>query len=66
MNISPIFPYHSMIIPYINQNLPQMLSPEIIEVIIKLSQEENIKILYNSIGANASVNHLHMHIIFLS
>ena len=44
MNISPIFPYHSMIIPYINQNLPQMLSPEIIEVIIKLSQEENIKI----------------------
>jgi len=42
-----------------------MLSPEIIELILEISQEENLKILYNSIGANASVNHLHLHIMKL-
>ena len=65
MNVSPIMENHSILVPYIESNLPQMLSPELIELVMQLDCQDGLKLLYNSLGANASVNHLHFHLMHL-
>lgn len=66
VNNSPLTKYHSLICPRINESLPQILTKESIEFAIDAItgfNDRSYRIGYNSLGALASVNHLHMHLI---
>lgn len=61
-NMFPFVPYHLNIIPDPQKNLCQFLLPEYHQYIWNLVQNSNVKnfqVGYNSLGAFASVNHLH-------
>lgn len=66
VNDSPLTKFHSLICPRINDNLPQVMTKECIEFAIDLItgfEDRSYRIAYNSLGAFASVNHLHLHLI---
>lgn len=66
INNSPLTKYHSLICPRLKENLPQILTKECIELAIDIItglNNRSYRIGYNSLGAFASVNHLHMHLI---
>ncbi|KAM3142525.1 GDP-D-glucose phosphorylase activity protein [Paramecium bursaria] len=67
LNVSPICSYHSLIVPYIDQGLSQVLSGFLTETILniyKLTNSQNLRIGFNSILANSSINHLHLHLLY--
>lgn len=69
INNSPLTKFHSLICPRKSENLPQILTQECIELAIDLLtglNERSYRIGYNSLGAFASVNHLHLHLIWLT
>ena len=64
INNSPYAYCHSLIIPEPEKNHVQLLNGETIETAIELMMQSNqigFKILFNSVCACASVNHLHLH-----
>lgn len=68
INNSPLTKYHSLICPNLNGNLSQILTKQSICLAIDVLQSFNDKyyrIGYNSLGAFASVNHLHLHLMYI-
>lgn len=68
INISPLAPYHSVIAVRVKECLPQALTLESLRVafaILKASRRKDMRIVFNSMGAWASQNHLHLHIVYL-
>ncbi|VDK42872.1 unnamed protein product [Anisakis simplex] len=64
INNSPLERGHSLIIPAISQSLPQVCNEMAIRIAtdaMLLYDDESFHILFNSLLANASVNHLHLH-----
>lgn len=68
INNSPLTKYHILIVPQLESCLPQIITKEAIEVALNIMQATNdkaVRIGYNSPGALASVNHLHLHIVYV-
>lgn len=68
VNASPLTKYHSLICPRLTENLPQVLTTESICTAIGILtgfQDRRFRIGYNSPGALASVNHLHLHLFYI-
>lgn len=68
INNSPLTPTHSLICPSVEENLPQVLTLNAIELgvnLLRCLEERKYRIGFNSPGALASVNHLHLHLIQL-
>lgn len=66
INNSPLTKFHSLICPRLQDSLPQIITKECIEFAIDFItglSDRSYRIGYNSLGAFASVNHLHMHLI---
>ncbi|CAK1542616.1 unnamed protein product [Leptosia nina] len=66
INVSPINQYHSLLCPYVNRMLPQVVSLESLKLVLDvytMAQHRDLRIAFNSLCALASVNHLHYHII---
>ncbi|XP_038219001.1 GDP-D-glucose phosphorylase 1 isoform X2 [Zerene cesonia] len=69
VNVSPINHYHSLLCPSVNKMLPQMVTPESLQLILDLyamAGDRDLRIGFNSLCAMASVNHLHYHLFFVS
>ncbi|XP_014209959.1 GDP-D-glucose phosphorylase 1 [Copidosoma floridanum] len=68
VNISPILWSHSLLLTQRFNGLPQNVTlyslQKAVEVIL-LSKSINMRVLFNSLCANASVNHLHWHLYYL-
>lgn len=65
INNSPLTKYHSLICPRVHEGLPQIITKECIEFAINIIfgfNDRSYRIGYNSLGAFASVNHLHIHL----
>jgi GDP-D-glucose phosphorylase len=68
INNSPLTKYHILIVPELQACHPQIITEECISLainIISSCDERGIRIGYNSPGALASVNHLHVHLIYV-
>ncbi|XP_041965443.1 GDP-D-glucose phosphorylase 1 [Alosa sapidissima] len=69
INVSPLEFGHSLIVPEPNQCYPQVLTHHSIQVGIEsvlLSTDPGFRVGFNSMGAFASVNHLHLHAYYLN
>ncbi|KAI6660193.1 GDP-D-glucose phosphorylase 1-like isoform X2 [Oopsacas minuta] len=67
INVSPIFKYHSLIIPYPLENKPQIMDQFSLRIILDIamkSADPNMVIIGNSLLAHATVNHLHFHLLY--
>lgn len=65
INNSPLTKSHSLICPRVHEVLPQIITKECIEFAIDVIfgfNDRSYRIGYNSLGAFASVNHLHIHL----
>lgn len=63
-NKFPFIPYHMIIVPEPEKNMPQLLTHQFHQLLWQLTEEQQtvlpgFAVGYNSIGACASVNHLH-------
>uniref|UniRef100_A0A1B0CI30 GDPGP1-like N-terminal domain-containing protein n=1 Tax=Lutzomyia longipalpis TaxID=7200 RepID=A0A1B0CI30_LUTLO len=68
INNSPLTQNHCLLCPDVEKNQPQILTQKSLEFSLKLLDKlENkyYRIGYNSPGALASVNHLHMHLLLI-
>ncbi|XP_011500084.1 PREDICTED: GDP-D-glucose phosphorylase 1 [Ceratosolen solmsi marchali] len=69
VNVSPILWGHSLFVSKCTSGLPQQATlhsfKKAIELVL-LSNSENMRVLFNSLCANASVNHLHWHFYYLN
>lgn len=66
INNSPLTKHHLLIVPNLNNHLPQILTKDAIKFSIQMLHqlnEHSYRIGYNSPGALASVNHLHLHLM---
>lgn len=66
INNSPLTRYHSLIVPDVEGNQPQVMTQQCLEVglfLISTSRDRAVRFGFNSPGAHASVNHLHLHMI---
>ncbi|KAL5288320.1 GDPGP1 family protein [Megaselia abdita] len=69
INSSPLTKYHCLIVPDLDKCYPQILNKVSIGFTIRFLlniSDNSFKIGYNSPGALASVNHLHLHLIHLN
>ncbi|CRK95274.1 CLUMA_CG008699, isoform A [Clunio marinus] len=68
INNSPLTKYHLLIVPDVEGNHPQVMTRQCLELaidVMKSSNDKSIRLGYNSPGALASVNHLHIHLLSL-
>ncbi|XP_055840504.1 GDP-D-glucose phosphorylase 1 [Episyrphus balteatus] len=68
INQSPLTPYHSLICPDLEKSQPQLITEKALEFSIEFLlsiDEKDYRIGYNSPGALASVNHLHLHLMYM-
>lgn len=68
INNSPLTRYHSLICPRLSDNLSQILTEQSIRFAVDVLRgfDDNCyRIGFNSLGAFASVNHLHMHLMHI-
>lgn len=68
INSSPLTRYHSLICPSLSDNLSQILTEQSIRFAVDVLRgfDDNCyRIGFNSLGALASVNHLHMHLMHI-
>ncbi|XP_026736642.1 GDP-D-glucose phosphorylase 1 [Trichoplusia ni] len=66
VNDSPISRYHSLLCPSINKHLPQVVTPDSLELAVQIMftiQDRDMRIVFNSMCGYASVNHLHYHLL---
>ena len=66
LNQYPLCKNHSMFLLFAEEGLPQVLSDELILMVLqlfKLSSNPSMRIGYNSMGADCSMNNLHFHIL---
>ncbi|GFY50580.1 GDP-D-glucose phosphorylase 1 [Trichonephila inaurata madagascariensis] len=69
INVSPLEFGHSLLVPYIDKCLPQVLNFDALRLaieIILISSDSYFRLGFNSLGAYASVNHLHFHAYYLN
>lgn len=69
INNSPLTKYHLLIVPDVKGNSPQIMTLKCLELafeIMNSTEDKSIRLGYNSPGALASVNHLHLHLLCLS
>uniref|UniRef100_A0A3B1IQ90 GDP-D-glucose phosphorylase 1 n=1 Tax=Astyanax mexicanus TaxID=7994 RepID=A0A3B1IQ90_ASTMX len=69
INVSPLELGHSLLVPEPAQCHPQILTPLAVQVGIDsvfLSADPGYRVGFNSLGAFASVNHLHLHGYYLN
>jgi len=67
INVSPLCPNHCIIPLFPQEELPQTIGQDIIMLLLqvfKISNSKELKIGYNSLGAFASVNHLHFQLLY--
>lgn len=67
VNVSPLMYGHGLLIPWVQQGLPQQLTSDAVGLALQLlraSQNGTFCIGFNSLGAFSSVNHLHLHILY--
>lgn len=68
INKSPIFKYHTLLVPNLLLNLPQRINSDCLKLIHDFFENvdaTDLRIGFNSLGGYASVNHLHFQLIFL-
>lgn len=68
INNSPLTRYHLLIVPEVTENRPQIMTKQCLELAVNImnsTDDTSIRLGYNSPGALASVNHLHLHLISL-
>ena len=69
VNISPIFGGAGLLVPYLHRCLPQRLTPDVLEIglaVMRLPARRDFRLGFNSLGAWASVNHMHFHATYVS
>ncbi|GBM21022.1 GDP-D-glucose phosphorylase 1 [Araneus ventricosus] len=68
INVSPLEFGHSLLIPCIDKFCPQVLNFDAIRLAVEMmliSSDSYFRLGFNSLGAYASVNHLHFHAYYL-
>ncbi|XP_055617180.1 GDP-D-glucose phosphorylase 1 [Toxorhynchites rutilus septentrionalis] len=68
INDSPLTRYHILVVPDRSRNLKQVLTEDSVVVAVSLMfgfQDRRYRLGFNSPGALASVNHLHLHLMFV-
>lgn len=68
INNSPLTKFHSLIVPDMITNQSQIIDKNCIKFGIRLMflfNQRAFRVGYNSPGALASVNHLHMHLLYI-
>jgi GDP-D-glucose phosphorylase len=66
INNSPLTKIHLLIVPEVESNQPQIMTQNCLELglsIMRATNDRAIRLGYNSPGALASVNHLHLHLL---
>lgn len=67
LNQYPICEGHSLFLLFAEEGLPQVLSDELLLLLLqlfKLSGNPNLRIGYNSMGADCIANNLHFHVVY--
>eukprot|EP00936_MAST-01D_sp_MAST-1D-sp1_P001893 g1893.t1 len=68
VNVSPLTPGHFILAPFTALQLPQVLTADALLlglVLVQSSRRFDFRVVFNSLGAWASVNHLHLHGVYL-
>ncbi|KAJ1528082.1 hypothetical protein ONE63_007999 [Megalurothrips usitatus] len=68
INVSPMTEGHSLIIPFVEKMQPQVLTQSSIELglyVLLMSATPSFRVAFNSLLGFASVNHLHLHCIYV-
>ncbi|OWR54420.1 hypothetical protein KGM_213251 [Danaus plexippus plexippus] len=68
INASPINKYHSLLCPFLEDCLPQIITKDSLMLAVKfmlMAENRDLRLGYNSLLAMASVNHLHFHIFIV-
>eukprot|EP00936_MAST-01D_sp_MAST-1D-sp1_P001808 g1808.t1 len=68
VNVSPLTPGHFILVPFTELKLPQVLTADALLlglVLVQSSRRFDFRVVFNSLGAWASVNHLHLHGVYL-
>ena len=68
VNVSPLTPGHFILVPFVRSRLPQVLTADALLlalVLVQASRRPDFRVTFNSLGAWASVNHLHLHGVYL-
>lgn len=66
INNSPLTKYHLLIVPEVGSNHPQVMTLQCLTLALEIMNstcDRAIRLGYNSPGALASVNHLHLHLL---
>ena len=69
INVSPIEYGHILLVPRVLDNLQQLVTPETLLLALQFAHEVNnpyMRVGYNSLGAYATINHLHFQAYYLS
>ncbi|GLI61782.1 hypothetical protein VaNZ11_004281 [Volvox africanus] len=69
VNVSPIDYGHVLLVPRVLDHLPQALSTETVLLAMQFARElgsPNFRVGYNSLGAYATINHLHFQSYYLA
>ncbi len=69
INVSPIEYGHVLLVPHVLSALPQQLRPDLLLLALHLAREANnpyFRVGYNSMGAYATINHLHFQAYYLT
>jgi hypothetical protein len=71
INVSPLLPGHSLFVPFLHEGRPQVASTDAVALTLELvallaDTRPDFCAGFNSLGAFASVNHLHVHTFFAS
>lgn len=65
---SPLLPGHVLFVPERSRELPQVLTPDLLLIGLQLlleSSRKDFRLVFNSLGGYASVNHFHFHGLYL-
>ncbi|XP_071041783.1 GDP-D-glucose phosphorylase 1 isoform X1 [Parasteatoda tepidariorum] len=68
INVSPIEECHCLLVPGLENGLPQVLNINSLRLAVEsllISNDRYLRVGFNSLGAYASVNHLHFHLYYL-
>ncbi|KAL3986422.1 hypothetical protein ACH3XW_42690 [Acanthocheilonema viteae] len=66
INAAPLARGHSLLLPYMNRCAPQILSEVAVRLAtdtMLLTRDNSFHVLFNSLLALASINHLHLHLL---
>ena len=69
INVSPIEYGHILLVPNVLDNLQQLMTPDALLLALKFAHEANnpyLRVGYNSLGAYATINHLHFQAYYLA